>query len=147
MDSLEPVKLPIDGVLDLHTFNPGEIKKLIPDYLSACREQGILQVRIIHGKGTGTLRRTVHSVLKRIQWVHLFKLAGEDAGGWGATIVELKATRQKKKKNDELQITNDEGKAKEAKTGNGQQPIRGTKQQRHKETEAYSDKGHEGIKP
>jgi DNA-nicking Smr family endonuclease len=70
----EPIQLPIDGVLDLHTFQPREVKELVLDYLSACSERGIFQVRIIHGKGTGQLRRTVHAQF----------------GGWGATLVELR---------------------------------------------------------
>jgi DNA-nicking Smr family endonuclease len=82
--------LPIDGILDLHTFLPGEAKELVADYLSECRERGILTVRIIHGKGRGQLRRTVHAVLARSPEVASFRPAGEDAGGWGATIVELK---------------------------------------------------------
>jgi DNA-nicking Smr family endonuclease len=90
MEESEPIELPIDGILDLHTFQPKEVKDLLPDYLAACREQGILQVRVIHGKGTGALRKTVHSILGRLPEVISFRLAGEDAGGWGATLVELK---------------------------------------------------------
>ena len=86
----EAVELPINGTLDLHAFKPEDVKELIPDYLEACRIRGILRVRIIHGKGTGTLRRTVHSILGKMKEVESFKTAGEDAGGWGATIVILK---------------------------------------------------------
>ncbi|MGQ9614966.1 MAG: Smr/MutS family protein [Spirochaetota bacterium] len=86
----EAVELPIDGTLDLHAFNPKDVKELISDYLAECRSRGILRVRIIHGKGTGTLRRTVHSILERMKEVKLFKPAGEEDGGWGATIVILK---------------------------------------------------------
>jgi DNA-nicking Smr family endonuclease len=84
------IELPIDGVLDLHTFDPREVRDLVPEYLAACRDRGILSVRIIHGKGTGTLRRIVHSTLARIPLVGTFRLAGGDGGGWGATVVELR---------------------------------------------------------
>jgi dsDNA-specific endonuclease/ATPase MutS2 len=86
----EPVEQPIDGILDLHTFHPADVKDLVPEYLNACRERGILVVRIIHGKGTGSLRRMVHSLLDKLPVVKSFRTAGEDGGGWGATIVELR---------------------------------------------------------
>jgi len=81
--------LPIDGVLDLHTFSPKEIKGLIPEYLQACREKGVLDVRIIHGKGTGALRETVQSILLKLTYIENFQLADQSGGGWGATIVRL----------------------------------------------------------
>ena len=86
----KPVKIEIDGTLDLHTFSPKEIKSLIPGYLLECRKAGIKQVRIIHGKGKGVLRRSVHAVLARCELVDAFKTAGPDAGHWGATLVTLK---------------------------------------------------------
>jgi dsDNA-specific endonuclease/ATPase MutS2 len=89
----EPVEIPIDGVLDLHTFHPRDVGRLVPAYLSECRERGILEVRIIHGKGDGTLRRTVHALLERDPAVQRFSLAGPDAGGWGATLATLAPRR------------------------------------------------------
>jgi DNA-nicking Smr family endonuclease len=93
-----PFEQPIDGVLDLHTFRPSEVKDLVPEYLAACRERGILQVRIIHGKGMGTLRETVHAVIKKLPYVKSFKIGAETAGGWGATLVELREEVKKEGK-------------------------------------------------
>jgi dsDNA-specific endonuclease/ATPase MutS2 len=84
------VQVPIDGVLDLHNFSPKDLKYLIPDYLEECCKADIFQVRIIHGKGIGNLRRTVHAILKKLPQVIEFRLAGENAGGWGATLVQLR---------------------------------------------------------
>jgi dsDNA-specific endonuclease/ATPase MutS2 len=90
MDHDSPHELPVDGTLDLHTFRPEDVKDVVPDYLAECRKKGILQVRIIHGKGIGALRETVHAVLSHMPEVASFMLAGEEAGGWGATVVSLK---------------------------------------------------------
>ena len=92
LNSTEIVQVTIDGVLDLHNFSPKELKYLIPDYLEECRKAKIFQVRIVHGKGLGNIRRTVHAILDRLPEVGHFKLADERAGGWGATLVELKRT-------------------------------------------------------
>ena len=86
----EPVPLPIDGVLDLHTFAPREVAELVGDYLAACREKGIYEVRLIHGKGVGHLRRTVHAVLAKHPEVAAYTLDHPQYGGWGATLVRLK---------------------------------------------------------
>ena len=76
--------------MDLHSFKPGEVKAVVAEYLVACRSHGILELRIIHGKGTGSLRRQVHAVLGRTSEVSRFALAPETAGGWGATLVTLR---------------------------------------------------------
>ena len=87
----EPVPLPIDGVLDLHTFRPADAKGVVVDYLAECRARGILRVRVIHGKGIGQLRQTVHSILAQHPDVLSFALAGEAYGGSGATMVNLRS--------------------------------------------------------
>lgn len=89
LDPDNPVEIPIDGILDLHMFRPSVVKDLVPDYLEACREKEIYRVRIIHGKGTGALRRTVHSILDKLPYVDDYHFA-EDQSSWGATIVILK---------------------------------------------------------
>lgn len=94
MKDPDPVELPIDGTLDLHAFQPRDVDELIPDYLDACRQRGILQVRVIHGKGAGILRGRVHSILGKLKEVDSFRLAGDDAGGWGATIVLLRPLKK-----------------------------------------------------
>ena len=86
----ESAEWPINDTLDLHLFKPKEVGDLVPGYLEECRKRGILQVRIINGKGTGQLRESVHSILRRLPEVVSFSLAPEGMGGWGATVVELK---------------------------------------------------------
>ena len=86
----EPVEIPIDGVLDLHTFSPREVKDLVPAYLDECLDRGITQVRVIHGKGTGALRRTVHAILDRYPWTLDYRHEDGSGGSWGATVVRLR---------------------------------------------------------
>jgi len=88
--SAEPVELPIDGVLDLHKFRPADVKGVVQEYLAECQARGIHQVRIVHGKGIGQLRQTVHALLAKHSQVTTFALAGEAYGGMGATIVNLR---------------------------------------------------------
>ncbi len=91
----EVVEVPVDGNLDLHLFHPRDVKDLVIEYLWACQQKGILDVRIIHGKGTGALRRTVHTLLPKLPSVESFQSASEADGGWGATWVRLRAADPK----------------------------------------------------
>jgi dsDNA-specific endonuclease/ATPase MutS2 len=84
-----PVEIPIDGTLDLHTFSPRDVKDLVPAYLEECLERDITQVRIIHGKGTGVLRRIVHSILDGHPAVVNYRHEDGSGGSWGATVVTL----------------------------------------------------------
>lgn len=88
--SQEPVAIPITGELDLHTFRPAETASLLDSYFGECLRHGLHRVRVIHGKGDGTLCATVHTHLRRSPLVMGFALADETAGGWGATLVTLK---------------------------------------------------------
>jgi dsDNA-specific endonuclease/ATPase MutS2 len=89
-DANEPVAIPITGELDLHTFRPADISNLLDDYFAEGRRRGLFRVRVVHGKGTGTLLMTVHAHLQRSAAVAGFAAGDETSGGWGATIVTLK---------------------------------------------------------
>jgi len=88
-DSDKIIEVPIDGVLDLHLFQPREIHSLIDDYLKLCLDRGIYDIRIIHGKGKGVLRDITHSILRNNALVFDFRL-DSGSSGWGATLVRLK---------------------------------------------------------
>jgi len=88
-NSDQPVEFPIDGTLDLHNFSPKDVKTLVPDYIDECLKRDISQIRIVHGKGTGTLRRVVHSILDKHPRVVSYRHEGGSGGSWGATVVNL----------------------------------------------------------
>lgn len=86
----EPADIAIDGELDLHNFSPKEVAPLVREYIDVCRQRGLRDLRIVHGKGKGVLRRTVHSLLDRHEAVESYRLGGHREGSWGATIVRLR---------------------------------------------------------
>lgn len=85
----EPIEVPIGDLLDLHPFRPSEIPDLVRHYLDEASAHGLHHLRIIHGRGTGTQRRTVRNILERDPRVVAFGDAPQEAGGWGATWIEL----------------------------------------------------------
>ena len=85
----DAVPLDLDGVLDLHQFVPKEVKQLVPDWLDECQVAGLQQVRIIHGKGIGTLRTIVWKILDEHPAVEHYGHPS-DGGSWGATVVHLR---------------------------------------------------------
>lgn len=90
-DKDDPIDYQITPEIDLHTFRPGEVSSLLREYFLACREKEILEVRVIHGKGTGTLREGVHRLLDQMPHEVLsYRLGNQETGGWGATLVTLR---------------------------------------------------------
>lgn len=87
----EPIRLEIGDVLDLHSFRPRDVADLVRDYLDEAAGRGFRRVRIVHGRGTGAQREIVRSILARDPRVTAFGDAPGHAGGWGATLVELRA--------------------------------------------------------
>lgn len=90
-DDGEIVELPITDVFDLHTVPPRDVIPVVEAYLEAAYEKGFRYVRIIHGKGIGVQREAVRKVLGRTPFVESFQTAPGEAGGWGATLVTLRA--------------------------------------------------------
>jgi DNA-nicking Smr family endonuclease len=85
----EAIRIPIDGILDLHMFAPKDAASVVDEYLRICLEKGIYEVRIIHGKGKGVLRRTVHALLEKHPKVLNYKI-DSGSSSWGATMVFLR---------------------------------------------------------
>jgi len=90
----EPIVIEITDIIDLHTFPPRDVKRVVEEYLREAYDRGFLVVRIIHGKGTGVQREIVRSVLSRTPFVIDWTDAPPAAGGLGATIVRLSLARE-----------------------------------------------------
>jgi dsDNA-specific endonuclease/ATPase MutS2 len=87
----DPIRIPIEDVLDLHTVPPRDVKPVVEEYLSEANRLGFRAVRIIHGRGIGVQRETVRKILERTPFIESFSDAPAEAGGWGATIVSFLA--------------------------------------------------------
>ncbi|UCG60776.1 MAG: Smr/MutS family protein [Candidatus Zixiibacteriota bacterium] len=91
-DQEQPHEYPVDGTLDLHLFAPEDTKEVVLEYIQACLDKGITQLRIVHGKGIGVKREIVRSLLEKHPSVIKYYHEGGSGGGWGATVVDLKKT-------------------------------------------------------
>ena len=87
----EPVRIPIEDALDLHAFAPKDVPSVVAEYLEAAHARGFTEVRLIHGRGAGVQRRIVRTVLAKHPLVAGYTDAPPQRGGWGATIVRLRA--------------------------------------------------------
>jgi hypothetical protein len=85
----EPVALEIGDIFDLHTIAPGDVSRVVEEYLLEARRAGFRSVRIIHGKGKGVQREIVRAILARTPFVESWTDAPPHAGGWGATVAHL----------------------------------------------------------
>ena len=86
----EPIVVPVEDSIDLHTFHPRDVPDLLTEYFRMCLDKDIFEVRVIHGKGTGQLRHRVERFLDKCPLVLEYYTASPDRGGWGATMVRLK---------------------------------------------------------
>lgn len=91
MDADEPIEIPIEDALDLHAFTPRDVASVVEEYLHAAAARGFREVRLIHGRGIGVQRQIVRGVLARHPVVETFTDAPPERGGWGATVVRLRA--------------------------------------------------------
>jgi hypothetical protein len=88
--TLEAVALPVTDALDLHSFRPEDVPAVVGEYLEEARRDGLLEVRIVHGRGRGVQRAVVRRLLVGAPGVIEFADASPDRGGWGATLVRLR---------------------------------------------------------
>jgi DNA-nicking Smr family endonuclease len=90
-----PVRLPLDGELDLHPFAPRDIPSVVEEYVRACGGEGVYHLRRAHGRGRGVQRAVVRRVLSSLPEVLSYADAPPGAGGWGATVVELRPRKER----------------------------------------------------
>jgi dsDNA-specific endonuclease/ATPase MutS2 len=87
---MDPIRIPITDIFDLHTVPPRDVKAVVEEYLLEAHRLGFKALRIIHGRGIGVQREMVRTILARTDFVADYRDAPAEAGGWGATIVTLR---------------------------------------------------------
>jgi DNA-nicking Smr family endonuclease len=81
-------RIPIEQSLDLHTFQPRDIKSVVEEYVNVAHQAGLREVRLIHGRGRGVQRGIVQATLEKHPLVESFDDAPESH--LGATVALLK---------------------------------------------------------
>jgi DNA-nicking Smr family endonuclease len=84
----EPVEIPIESSIDLHSFAPRDILSVVDEYLRAAGDAGWTDVRLIHGRGKGVQRADIQRLLRDHPLVERFWDAPESH--LGATVVRLR---------------------------------------------------------
>ena len=87
----DEVELPIEDSIDLHAFRPRDVRSVVESYLEEVAKRGFREVRLIHGRGIGVQREIIRSLLREHPAVEEFFDARPERGGWGATVVRLRA--------------------------------------------------------
>jgi len=87
----DAIRIPVTDVLDLHSVPARDVGPVVEEYLLEARRLGFRALRIIHGRGIGVQREVVRAILARTDFVAEFRDAPAEAGGWGATVVTLRA--------------------------------------------------------
>ena len=81
-------RVPIEDSLDLHAFAPRDIASVVEEYVNAAHDEGLREVRLIHGRGKGIQRGIVQQALERHPLVQEFWDAAESH--LGATVARLR---------------------------------------------------------
>jgi DNA-nicking Smr family endonuclease len=88
MPNDDPVRVPIEDAIDLHSFAPRDVISVVDEYLRAARVAGFTQVRLIHGRGKGVQRADIQRLLRDHALVEQYWDAPESH--LGATLVRLR---------------------------------------------------------
>ena len=84
----EPVNVPIEDAIDLHSVAPRDVISVVDEYLHAARDAGFTEVRLIHGRGKGVQRADIQRLLRDHALVDRYWDAPESH--LGATLVRLR---------------------------------------------------------
>ena len=90
LDETSVVELALGDVVDLHGFAPRDVPEIVAAALDAAERSERRELRLIHGKGIGVQREVVRALLARDPRVASYRDAPQEAGGRGATCVQLR---------------------------------------------------------